>query len=135
MLPRQIVNDDLISDFEEVIEPSLTYNLDFTRKRISGLIDGRQAIEQAIYKTLDTERYAYVIYSWYYASELNKLIGQPIPFVYSEIKRYITEALAQDDRIQSVDAFYFERNRNKVSVSFTAHTIAGVIDITKEVSI
>lgn len=134
MIPRQIENDVTL-DFEEVTEPSLTYKLDFTKKRISGLIDGREAIEQAIYKAIDTERYAHIIYSWVYGSELNLLPGKPIPFVYSEIKRLITEALTQDDRIQSVDAFHFERKRNKVSVSFTAYTIAGTIDVTKEVGI
>lgn len=135
MIPNQIENDGLTLDFEEVVEPSLTYKLDFTTKRLTGLIDGKDAIEQAIYKMLDTERYANVIYSWNYGSELNLLPGQPIPFVYSEIKRFITEALTQDDRIQSVDAFNFARHRNKVSVSFTVNTIAGTIDVTKEVSI
>lgn len=136
MIPQiETENDGLTLDFEEVVEPSLTYKLDFTTKRLSGLIDGREAIEQSIYKALDTERYEHVIYSWFYGSELHLLPGQPIPFVYSEIKRYITEALTQDDRIESVDAFNFAKNKNKVSVLFTAHTVAGAIDITKEVSV
>jgi len=136
MIPQIVAeNDDLTLDFEEVVEPSLTYKLDFTTKRISGLIDGRDAIEQAIYKKLDTERYEHVIYSWLYGSELHLLPGQPIPLVYSEIKKFITEALTHDDRIESVDAFNFAKMKNKVSVSFTAFTIAGAIDITKEVSV
>src|SRR4051812_26637613 len=115
MIPQ--VNDGLLADFEEVVEPSKTYSLDFEKKRIAGICDGVEAIEQVIYKILNTERYHYLIYSWNYGSEFVDLFGQPTPYVYSELKRLITEALTQDDRIQSVDAFNFEKNRSKVIAS------------------
>lgn len=133
MIPNQIDNDDLTTDFEEVAQPSRTYKLDLERKRIIGYVDGREAIEQAIYKALSTERYDYLIYTWNYGAEIAKLFGQPIPFVYSELKRLITEALTHDDRINSVDAFNFSHVKHKVHVQFTAHTIAGAINIVKEV--
>jgi len=134
MLPSSN-NDGLKLDFEEVFQPSKTYKLDLERKQIVGYVDGKEAIKQFIYKILSTERYQYLIYSWNYGAELDKLFGQPIPYVYSEIKRLITEALTQDDRILSVDAFSFSHKRNKVFVSFTAHTIFGDIEVTKEVTI
>lgn len=134
MIPQ--VTNDLLSDFEEAVEqPSKTYKLDVVRKRVVGYLDGREAIEQFIYKTLSTERYEHLIYSWDYGAEISNLFGKPIPYVYSELKRLIIEALTQDDRIESVDTFSFSHVKNKVSVSFTVHTVVGDIDIEKEVSV
>ncbi len=133
MIPQNNFEEELKADFEEVAQPSRTYKLDLERKRIVGYGDGREAIEQAIYKALSTERYEHLIYTWNYGAEIAKLFGQPIPYVYSELKRLITEALTHDDRIESVDAFSFSHVKNKVHVQFTAHTIAGEIEITKEV--
>ncbi|UUV26109.1 MULTISPECIES: DUF2634 domain-containing protein [Lysinibacillus] len=135
MIPQNILDEELTADFEEVVQPSRTYKLDLERKRIVGYCDGREAIEQAIYKALSTERYDHLIYTWNYGAEIAKLFGQPIPYVYSELKRLITEALTHDDRIDSVDAFSFSHVKNKVHVQFTAHTIAGEIEITKEVAV
>lgn len=133
MIPQNNLDEELTADFEEVVQPSRTYKLDLVRKRIVGYADGREAIEQAIYKALSTERYEHLIYTWNYGAEIAKLFGQPIPYVYSELKRLITEALTHDERIDSVDAFSFSHVKNKVHVQFTAHTIAGEIEITKEV--
>lgn len=133
MIPQNEFEEELTADFEEVAQPSRTYKLDLKRKRIVGYADGREAIEQAIYKALSTERYEHLIYTWNYGAEIAKLFGQPIPYVYSELKRLITEALTHDDRIESVDAFSFSHVKNKVHVQFIAHTIAGEIEITKEV--
>ena len=58
---------------------------------------------QAVYLILNVERYAFPIYSRDYGSELSDLIGTPRDYAISEIKRRITEALTQDDRITSVD--------------------------------
>lgn len=126
-------NDGLEIEFEEEQQPSKTYKLDLARKRVIGYTDGREAIEQAIYKAIGTERYDNLIYSWNYGAEIAKLFGQPIPYVYSELKRLITEALTHDDRIDSVDAFSFSHVKNKVAVSFTAHTVEGEIGIETEV--
>ena len=134
MLPQNSI-DDLTVDFEEIVQPSRTYKLDLERKRIVGYADGREAVEQAIYKLLSTERYDHLIYTWNYGAEIAKLFGQPIPYVYSELKRLITEALTHDDRIESVDAFNFSHVKHKVHVQFTAHTIFGAIEMEKEVSI
>lgn len=132
MIPQNN-NDDLTVDFEEVIQPSRTYKIDFDKKRIVGYTDGREAVKQFIVKVLATERYDYLIYSWNYGAEIAKLFGEPIPYVYSELKRLITEALTQDDRIESVDAFNFSHVKHKVHVQFTAHTIYGPIDAEREV--
>ena len=135
MIPSSGNNDGLELEFEEERQPTRTYKLDLVRKRVIGYTDGREAIEQAIYKAIGTERYDNTIYSWNYGAEIAKLFGQPIPYVYSELKRLITEALTHDDRIDAVDAFIFSHVKNKVAVSFTAHTVEGEIGIETEVEI
>lgn len=123
-------NDGLTPDFEVVTQPSYTYKLDMQKARVKGFVDGKDAMPQAIYKILTTERYKHVIYSWDYGVELYDLIGQPIPYVYAELERRITEALTQDDRIEGVRDFQFDNNNEVVNVSFTVNTIYGTVDIT-----
>ena len=53
------------------------------------------------------------------------LFGQPIPWVYPELERRITEALVWVDRIDSVTDFEFENVKNEVRASFTVNTIYG----------
>ncbi len=103
---------------------------------IRGHIDGRQAMEQVIYKILSTERYQYIMYSWNYGIELRDLYGEPLSYVCPELERRITEALTWDDRIQSVDGFEFDTSvRRAVHVKFTAHTVYGDVTVGKVVDI
>ena len=51
----------------------------------------------------------------------------------SEMKRRITDALMQDDRITGVDDWTFETGRKSVLVRFTVYTIYGELEATKEV--
>lgn len=86
-----------------------------------------------IYLSLSTERYAYLIYSWNYGVELVELIGQPKEYALPEIKRCITEALLQDDRITAVDGFEFETGKKTVHVTFTVHSIFGDLEVETDV--
>lgn len=130
------VNDGLLEDFDQAIEqPSKTFQLNPVKNRIVGFIDEIEALKQAIFLILNIERYDHIIYSWNYGVELNDLFGKPIPFVLPEIKRRVTEALVQDDRIDSVDTFKFEVNKGKVLATFTVHSIYGEIETEKEVLI
>lgn len=115
--------------------PSNTFFFDLDGRRVRGYADRREAMKQAIYLIIYTERYTYPIYSWNYGAELDGLIGQPIPYVLPEIKRRVTEALLQDDRITGVDNWEFEVRRGVVSATFTAHTIWGDIDAAAEVNV
>lgn len=134
MIPE--VNDGLLADFTEAIaQPSKTYRLNTVKNRIVGFIDEIEALKQAIFLILNIERYDYIIYSWNYGVVLNDLFGKPIPFVLPEIKRRVSEALIQDDRIDSVDNFHFEVNKGKVLATFTVHSIYGEIETEKEVMI
>ena len=81
--------------------PGLTYRLDIDNKRFSGDCDGIEAVKQAVYKALATERYKYPIYSWNYGAELENLFGKPISYAVSEIPKRIKDALIRDDRIEN----------------------------------
>lgn len=129
------VHDIEIDDeqFEEEIEPSYTYAIH--EDKISGYIDEKEAIKQAIYLIINTERFEYIIYSWDYGIELQDLIGETISYVKSEAKRRITEALICDDRINSIEDFVFEQlSKRSLLVKFTANTIYGSVDIKMEVN-
>lgn len=134
------LDEELDSDFEEETEPSLTYAMKLTDEEneedsFVGKVDDVAAIEQAILKLIHTERYEYEIYSWDYGIELNDLIGQPIPYVMSEVKQRITDAVTADDRIESVEDFEISQvSRHVLFCTFTAVTIQGdEINIESEV--
>ena len=135
MIPNQNSNDGLVIDFEEEVQPTRTYRMDHVRKRIIGCTDGKEAMEQAIYKAMGTERYENIIYSWNFGAEIAKLFGKPIPYVYSELQRITKECLLHDNRINELTNFNFSHKKNKVFMSFVAHTIFGEIPIESEVDI
>lgn len=140
MIPTRVATaEELTNDFDtlaEGVQPSKTYHLDLETMRVQGHTDGKKAVEQAIYKTLQTERYMHPeVYSNNYASELRGLIGMPIPYVLPESERRIKEAVEWDDRVNSVGNFTYNVIKNRVHVTFTAHTIFGEIEISTEVAI
>ena len=116
-------------------ESTKTYKLNIENNVINGFCDGIESMTQVIYKILNTERYKYIIYSWNYGIELLDLFGEPIDYAVSELKRRITEALLQDDRITSVDEFECENDRRSVHLTFTVHTIFGDIQTEKVVEV
>ncbi|ABS39735.1 DUF2634 domain-containing protein [Clostridium botulinum] len=122
ILPRGAILDEDI-EVEQIIEPTKTYKI--KDNRIVGFIDNVEALKQAIALILNTERYEYLIYSWNYGSELNGLIGRQKDIAESEFKRRIREALSQDDRINNVDNFIFNYDKDGVEVSFTVFSIYG----------
>lgn len=125
---------NLTQDDAGVLNLTLSATLE-NMDRISGYIDDLEAVIQAIYLILSTERYQYIIYSWDYGVELIDLIGKPMPYVMSELPRRIKDALIQDNRIDDVTDFEFEVNRNKLHTSFTVITTLGNISTELEVSV
>jgi phage baseplate assembly protein W len=133
MIPAN--NDDLKAGFQFQELPTDTFFLHISKDAIAGFTDGLQAMAQAIYLILNTERYEHLIYSWNYGVELADLIGRPISYCIPEIRRRIAEALTQDSRIAGVDNFSFDRRQGKVFTSFTVHTVYGDIETEKAVEI
>lgn len=133
MLPE--IGTALAGDFSVEELSSRTFALDFDRERIAGMTDELEAMRQAIYLILSTERYQYLIYGWDYGVELVDLFGQPTDYVQSELKRRITEALAWDSRITSVEDFVFNVKGRRVGCIFLVKTIYGDVRAERAVDI
>lgn len=133
MIPQ--TGDDLRQDFTFTTLPSRTLKMDHDYHTITGTIDQIQAVEQAVFLILNTERYQWLIFSWNYGVELKDLIGKDPEFCIPEIERRIREALLQDDRITAIENFQFEVNKKKVLTTFAVISIFGGFTTTLEVDI
>ena len=123
----------LAQEITKPVYPNRTYKVIFENDRVSGYTDDLDAIQQAIYLILSTERYQHIIYSWDYGIELLDLFGKPMYYVISELPRRIKEALIQDNRIQNVKDFKFEKQGKCLHTTFTVVTTAGNISTSLEV--
>lgn len=133
MLP---INNNLVNTEDTVLEiPSKTFFIDFINNKVVGTVDGVEAVKQAVFLILNTERYENMVYDWDYGFETQDLIGMPIGYIYPELKRRIEEALTQDNRIESVEAFDFEKSGAIVTVSFTVISKQGIFETATEVNI
>ena len=95
----------LNQDFEIAEQPSQTYKMDLEGNSVRGFTDNRDAVKQAVFRILNTERYQYIIYPWWYGIETLDLYGKRVTYVCPELERRITEALLVDTRIRSVTDF------------------------------
>lgn len=126
----------LAQDFEIEEQPSLTYKMDLNGDSVRGFVDEQEAMKQAIFRILSTERYQYIIYPWWYGIETIDLYGEPVTYVCPELERRITEALLTDTRINSVTDFEFDLEvKGVVHAMFTVNTIYGEIKADKGVNI
>ncbi|MDE6917669.1 MAG: DUF2634 domain-containing protein [Lachnospiraceae bacterium] len=126
-LPRDFVIEE---------QPSLTYKMDLEGDSVRGFADKQEAMKQTVYRILNTERYQFVIYPWYYGIETLDLYGEPVTYVCPELERRITEALLTDTRIRSVTDFEFDLDgKGAVHAAFTVNTIYGAVKAQKEVNI
>ncbi|WP_159886205.1 DUF2634 domain-containing protein [Paenibacillus puerhi] len=118
-----------------VKHPSRTYALDLPGLGAeTGLIDGREAVRQMVFKILNTERFDHAIYSFDYGSEFRSLLGGDPLLVRSELTRRIKEALLQDDRVRAIEDMRIVLRDNQAEVSFTVVSDYGSLGITKEVT-
>ena len=136
MIPETLNSDNLIDIEEFESSPSLTYRLDFTNRRIIGKVDDKEAVMQFIKKVLDTSKYAYTSYDWYYGNEILSLVGMPYEYIITELPRIVEEALLVDDRITSIQDWTFVRTSvDSLRTSFLVRTIFGTINYETEVSL
>ena len=133
MIPN--IDDDLMSDVVIEEQPTKTYEIKLNKSRMGAYSDGIEAMKQTIYHIINTERYNHLIYSWNYGVELADLFGKPVSYCYAEIKRRITEALLQDDRIMSVNEFEFTHKKGEILTTFRVVTTEGDIRMEKVVNI
>lgn len=120
-------------DDADSFHPSKTWRLE--NGHLQGMIDGAQAVAQAVDLMLSTERFYYDVFSYDYGVELADLVGKDRAFVKADIERRITEALEQDDRITGISDFEISFDREIANVSFTVNTIFGDLDTERSVSL
>ena len=134
MLPENQITE-LLEDYETKVHTTETFKLNTDENRVYGITNGIDAIKQAAYKILNTERYKYGMYSWDYGIELEDLFGMDIDLVIAKLPNRIKEALTQDDRIIDVTDFEFKKGRNELTVNFVINTNVGKIEAEKVVSV
>lgn len=132
MVPKVSVTTQNIQTVEI---PTNTYRVLIEENRMKGETDGLEAMKQAVYLLLSTERYEFPVYSWNYGIELKDLFGQQMTYVQAVLEYRIKDALSVDDRITEVKDFEFEVDRNNLTVNFVVATNQGEIESTVEVTV
>lgn len=134
MIPSgSVIGTDLIIQSDLGSETSRTYKFNPETGVIAGMTDGLDAVKQAVYKILRTERFQYLIYSANYGSEILSLIGQDRQLYQSELRRRIEEALLQDDRVSAVEDLRIEFMEDSSVAWFTVVTPYGNFQASQEV--
>lgn len=113
---------------EEQELPSLTYRLDFDSGRIVGMVNGIEAVNQAIRKALLTPRFHCLIYDDQYGSEIKDTVASKDvtpEYLEAELPFLIEDALSVDSRILDVYDFSFQFEGDQVFIHFKATTIFG----------
>lgn len=131
MIPRGKIDEDI--KVTEEVKTTRTYKM--SQSSVQGFTDGLKALKQAIYKVLNTERYEYPIYSFYYGIELENLMGKDRNYVKIELKRRIRECLLRDERITEVDNFQFTEAGDILNCTFDVKSIYGNLTVSREVNI
>ncbi len=119
-----------ISSEEE--KPSKTYKLDLNKGRIIGIVDGQEAVQQAIRKALITPRFKCLIYDNQYGSEIEEAVttnDATREYIRSVVPGFVEDCLKPDSRILGVSNFGFDFREDGAYISFDADTIFGKICI------
>ena len=132
MIPEQDeLNLLMLEGVKDDIALSYTYRIHAQSDRVYAHIDEKEALKQAIYKELNTRKDIHIIYP-NYGIEIEDLFGQPKNFAYIELARRIEECLIKDDRVLSVNNFYYDRAKSKkdeLNISFTVNSVYGDIEM------
>ncbi|KAB0577224.1 uncharacterized protein DUF2634 [Fusobacterium naviforme] len=124
---------DEVTEAEEL--PTLTYRLDLDAGRIVGMVDGLEAVNQAIRKAIITPRFKCLIYDNQYGSEIeDAFIAKDASreYIQAACEGFIRDCLKPDTRILSVYDFAFDFSEDRADVYFKADTIYGETEV-KEV--
>lgn len=95
------------------------------------VVSGKEAVLVWIWKTLQTPRYRYEIYTWDYGSEIESLIGLPFTeeLKQSEATRYVRECLLVNPYITDVKNITVSFSGDKLSIGCEVETIYGEVEV------
>lgn len=109
-------------------QPSYTYRLDLDAGRIVGMVDGLEAVNQAIRKAIITPRFKCLIYDNQYGSEIEEAFivkTASRDYIQTVCEGFVKDCLKPDTRILSVYDFTFDFDGEKAFITFKADTIFG----------
>lgn len=122
-----------IEALETTQQATRTYRMDMVRKRIVGMVDGEEALRQAIWKMLTTERFKHLIYSDNYGSEImDRAMDTELTeeFLGCDIPELVKDALLIDERILEVNNITWNWvGRDSVAIACEVITIYGEMGI------
>ncbi len=122
-----------IEELETEQQTTRTYGMDMERKRIIGMVDGEDALRQAIWKMLSTERFKHLIYSDNYGSEImDRAMDTELTeeFLECDIPELVKDALLIDDRILEVNNITWNWvSIDSVAIACDVVTIYGDMEI------
>ena len=117
---------------EATEKPSRTYRLDLEHGRIVGMVDGLEAVKQAIQKAILTPRFKCLIYDHQYGCEAEEAIitkDATREYTQAVIEGFVVDALRPDTRVLSISNFQTEFEGDEARFSFLANTIYGPVEI------
>lgn len=128
MLPEHDTTDLLFKEGVAIrVAATETYRMDIDNDRIEGYLDDVEALKQAVYKEINTERDIYPIYNSYGVKKRD-LFGKPKPYAFMMLTMRIKDALTDDDRIKDVHSFYYHEElsfKDNLVMSFVVDSIYG----------
>ncbi len=120
------------TDWEEErmeIDPSATWQIDWTHHRIGGRIDQREALAQSIALRLQTELGQYLIYSDSYGLDRGEITGEQT----QTMARRVSQCLAEEERVTGICDFSCQAEGDSCQIQFTANTIWGDAQVALEI--
>ncbi|GAA3410388.1 DUF2634 domain-containing protein [Paenibacillus hodogayensis] len=129
MIPAGGLSADAVVEARR--QTSRTYAL--SGNRVTGTVDGLEAVRQAVGKLLQTDRFAYFIYSGNYGHECTLALGRDASLAEPEVGRLIREALLQDDRVIAVEQLSVQSEGDRLVASFTVVSSFGRFTAQQEV--
>ena len=95
------------------------------------MVEGKEAMEQAAFKILNTVRFRHLIYSDNYGFE--NMVGHAELFVRGDLPRRIKEAILQDERFTEVQNLKLDFiSKEEVEVTCDLMTLYGKVQVLKE---
>ena len=108
-------------------QSSKSWRIDWEAGRLSGEIDGLEALGQALLLALSVPRFAHVIYSFDYGSELHTLVGRNREYAEAAAPALAEEAVRGDDRVREVKAGSFTASGDRLTGTITVTAEGGRI--------
>ena len=123
--------EDEDGDNDEIEEEIIyrTYRMDFKNKRIIGMVDGVDAAVQAIFKALQTRRFAHIIYDDQYGCDIFNKIGNlnlTQSYLEADLPSMIEDTFLNEEMVRGINDLEFDIiSGDSVAIQLAVSTIYG----------